>query len=74
MTFNSRHLSFKSHRKMFVTFIEFSSRDIFFNVLKTNFITGVNQKWLEDLERFLYFIAKDRVFPKTGLYRTLKEA
>ena len=42
MTFNSNDLSFKSHKKTFVNFLKFSSLDIFFNVLKTNFIIGVN--------------------------------
>ena len=64
MTFSSRDLSFKSRRKIFVTFLKFSFRNIFFNVLKTNFLIGVNQKWLEDLKRFLHFIAKDRAFSK----------
>ena len=47
-----------------MNFLKFSSQDIFFSVLKTNFIIGANQKWLEDLERFLHFIAKDRAFSK----------
>ena len=74
MTFNSRNLAFKSRRKFFARFLKFSSWDIFFNVLKTNFIIGANQKWLEDLEMNLHFFAKDRAFSKTGLYRTLKDA
>ena len=41
--------------KTFVTFLKLSSLDIFFNVLETNFITGVNQNWLEDLERYFIF-------------------
>ena len=69
-TFNSRELSFKNRRKNLITFLKFSSRDIFFNVLKTNFTIGVNHKWLEDLEMFLYFIAKDRAFSKD---RTLQD-
>ena len=64
MTFNSRDLSFKSRRKIFVTFLKFLSRDIFFNVLKTNFIIGVNQKWLQDLERYLHFSEKGRALSK----------
>ena len=69
MTFNSRDLSFKRRRKIYVTFLKSSSRDIFFNVLKTNFIIGVN-KWSEDLERYLHFFAKGRAFSKD---RTLQD-
>ena len=47
-----------------VTFLKFSSVDIFFNVLKFNFIIGVNLKWLEDLERYLHFSAKGWAFSK----------
>ena len=68
MTFNSRELS--SRAKIFVAFLKFSFQDIFFNVPKINFIIGVNQKWLEDLERFLHFIAKGRASSKD---RTLQD-
>ena len=71
MVFNSHNLWFKSYRKTFVTFLKFSSLDIFFNVLKTNFIIGVNQKWLEDLERYLHFFATGRAFSKRQDFRGL---
>ena len=71
MVFNSHDLWFKSYRKTFVTFLKFSSQDIFFNVLKTNFIIGVNQKWLEDLERYLHFFATGRAFSKRQDFRGL---
>ena len=47
--------------------------DIFFNVLKTNLIIGENQKWLENLERYLhfFFLQMAELFPR--LYMTLKE-
>ena len=32
-TFNSRDLSLKSRRKIFVIFLKFSSRDVFFNII-----------------------------------------
>ena len=53
-----------------MTFLQFSSWDIFFNVLKTNFIIGLKQKWLEDLESYLHFFEKGRAFSKD---RTLQD-
>ena len=70
MTFNSRDFSLKSRRKIFMTFLQFSSWDFFFNVLKTNFIIGVKQKWLEDLKSYLHFFEKGRAFSKD---RTLQD-
>ena len=45
-TFNSRDLSFKSRRKIFVTFLKFFSQDIFFSILSfLSWITGTNFQW-----------------------------